>query len=293
MLGNRARGVICTIGSSKSSFPWQQCAGRIGRTSSRRCRFSTTKDPSTTSTTAGSSNSSTSTTTTGTPSGNSSSPTTKLPKDNNGNRQDSIRKPVQRKPKESSSIHTKSERKRDMTPEVGIPKTLPVIQPSIYYYSTPSQEIRRASSNNNNNNNKGGGTAAAATSSSSSSTATATRLVLPVMNASALLDPLKYCKSSSGLSYNRTGVSRSIAGTDAARRLLRGKKDFILAARSLKSQPVLLEGHGVPSALFQHCIDMADSLLLQYSPDVVECTFHNYNYVVGQSRLPNLLRIRG
>jgi hypothetical protein len=38
---------------------------------------------------------------------------------------------------------------------------------------------------------------------------------------------------------------------------------------------------------------MADALLLQYSPDVVECAFHNYNYVQGQNRLPTILRIRG
>jgi hypothetical protein len=155
------------------------------------------------------------------------------------------------------------------------PRAIPVMQPSIYYYcsAAPAKPagIREKKTNSSRISN---------------------RYVLQAMNASALLDPLKYCKTSSRLSSNRSGVSRSISGTDAARRLLRGKKDFILAARSLKNQPALLEGHGVPPKLFQHCIDMADALLLQYSPDAVECTFHNYNTVLGQSKLPRILRIR-
>lgn len=156
------------------------------------------------------------------------------------------------------------------------PRAIPVMQPSIYYYcSSPPA--------------KPAGIPEKKTNSSSRSS---NRFVLQAMNASAFLDPLKYCKTSSRLSSNRSGVSRSISGTDAARRLLRGKKDFILAARSLKNQPALLEGHGVPPKLFQHCIDMADALLLQYSPDAVECTFHNYNSVLGQSKLPRVLRIR-
>lgn len=190
---------------------------------------------------------------------------------------------VRRKKKEfSSTLNFKEERKLDPSKEEeknlhfphSTPQPIPVVQPSIYYYSAkPScplglQEKKAEASRSS------------------------TRFVLPAMNASAFLDPLKYCKQSSRLSSNRTGVSRSISGTDAARRLLRGKKDFILAARSLRSQPALLEGHGVPPKLFQHCIDMADALLLQYSPDVVECTFHNYNTIEGQSKLPSILRIR-
>lgn len=170
--------------------------------------------------------------------------------------------------------------KKDVTPppQRSTPtKELPVIQPSIYYYCT--QPAHPLGVTEKQHQNSGAGRLSS-------------RLVLPAMNASALLDPLKYCKTSSRLSQNRSGVSRSISGTDAARRLLRGKKEFILAVRSLKQQPSLLEGHGVPPQLFQHCIDMADALLLQYSPDVVECTFHNYNYVAGQKKLPNILRIR-
>lgn len=195
------------------------------------------------------------------------------------------RKVTQRKSKESpQDWKTSTEGKR---PKIKLdhvssqqhphstPRAIPVMQPSIYYYcSSPPA--------------KPAGIQEKKTNSSRSSN----RFVLQAMNASALLDPLKYCKTSSRLSSNRSGVSRSISGTDAARRLLRGKKDFILAARSLKSQPALLEGHGVPPKLFQHCIDMADALLLQYSPDAVECTFHNYNTVLGQSKLPRILRIR-
>lgn len=234
---NRTRVVVAS--AVTGSTHWQN-ARRIGMTSPMRC-FSTTKDPS----------------------------RPKAEKDQDLTRLDTTRKVVRRKQKDAS-FNTKLERKRDWKQDLGAPKAFPVLQPSIYYYSTPSHDSRRVSTSK-----------------------PTPRLVLPVMNASALLDPLKYCKKSSRLSFNRNGVNRSISGTDAARRLLRGKKDFILAARSLKSQPTLLEGHGVPPQLFQHCIDMADALLLQYSPAVVECTFHNYNNVQRQNKLPHVLRIRG
>jgi len=45
----------------------------------------------------------------------------------------------------------------------------------------------------------------------------------------------------------------------------------------LNDDPVVLDGHGVPPALFQHCIDMADALLRHYGPDIVECSFRNHN----------------
>jgi hypothetical protein len=120
--------------------------------------------------------------------------------------------------------------------------------------------------------------------------------IMQSMNASALLDPLNYCKGSPHVNNN---ASRSISGTDAARRLLRGKKDFLLAARKLNSEPVLLNGHGVPPALFQHCVDMADALLRHYGPDAVECSFHNYynennnnNNNNSSSKVPLHLRVR-
>ncbi|MGK3750544.1 MAG: hypothetical protein ACI8RD_002844 [Bacillariaceae sp.] len=119
--------------------------------------------------------------------------------------------------------------------------------------------------------------------------------IMHSVNASALLDPLNYCKGSPHVNSN--SASRSISGTDAARRLLRGKKDFLFAARKLNNEPVLLNGHGVPPALFQHCVDMADALLRHYGPDAVECSFHNYynennNNNNSSSKVPLHLRVR-
>ncbi len=118
------------------------------------------------------------------------------------------------------------------------------------------------------------------TSSSTGTVGTNNRLkILPSIDASALLNPKKYCKDTAKFSHAHN-VHRTIHGTEAARRLLRGKKDFIVAARKLMnagSTPMLLEGHGVPLPLFQHCVDLADALLLHYGSDVVECSFRNYH----------------
>jgi hypothetical protein len=74
---------------------------------------------------------------------------------------------------------------------------VPVVKPSEYYYYRPS----------NGTNGIG------------------TRVALPAVDASALLDPRKYCKSSANVLAGNAGVthgvSKSISGTDAARRLLR------------------------------------------------------------------------
>jgi hypothetical protein len=121
------------------------------------------------------------------------------------------------------------------------------------------------------------------------STTTNNRLkVLPSIDASALLNPKKFCKDTAKFSHTHN-VHRTIHGTEAARRLLRGKKDFIVAARQLTnagSTPMLLEGHGVPQPLFQHCVDLADALLLHYGPDVVECSFRNY-HISGSNNTSN------
>jgi len=108
--------------------------------------------------------------------------------------------------------------------------------------------------------------------------------VMQSMNASALLDPLKYCKESSRLHSG----SRSISGTEMARRLLSGKRDFLLAASKLNKTPVLMDGHGVPPALFQHCVDMAGALLRHYGPDIDECSFRNNR----NSKTPDHVRVR-
>lgn len=149
--------------------------------------------------------------------------------------------------------------------------TPPIVQPSSFFYD----DIRRARG----------------VRSDHDTASTSPRMALSSLDASALLDPLSYCKNSAKTAETH-GVSRSISGTDAARRLLRGKKEFISTARGLRA-PTLLVGHGVPDSLFQHCIDMADALMLQCGPDVVECTFHNYNHNGNDSMLPQVLRIRG
>jgi hypothetical protein len=151
-----------------------------------------------------------------------------------------------------------------------------------------------------------------------------TRVALPAVDASALLDPRKYCKYSANVLAGNAavthGVSKSISGTDAARRLLRGKKEFVNAVRSQlldghagsdkrgnssgvanqnrSSHAALLEGTNVPPQLFQHAIDMADALLVHYG-NAAECTFHNYyqqrTSTPGQESsrlLPQVIRVR-
>ncbi|KAL3918308.1 MAG: hypothetical protein SGILL_004300 [Bacillariaceae sp.] len=116
------------------------------------------------------------------------------------------------------------------------------------------------------------------TNSSQSSPQSSLPFVLKSINASALLNPRNYCANSAKSTHTHN-VSRSINGTDAARRLLRGKKDFFVAAKQMVNvgAPLLLEGHTVPPQLLQHCIDMADQLLRHYGKDVEECSFHNYH----------------
>ena len=158
----------------------------------------------------------------------------------------------------------------------------------------------------------------------SSSSGASSRVTLPAVNAAALLDPRRYCRASANMAAGGAsithGVSKSISGTDAARRLLRGKKEFVNAIRSQLMQqgddegsksnvhnlpqywackPAVLEGHGIPPQLFQHCIDMADALLAHYG-NAVECTFNNYSRRTTNSGsekercglLPGVLRIR-
>jgi hypothetical protein len=117
-----------------------------------------------------------------------------------------------------------------------------------------------------------------------SQTVTTTAPILNSIDASALLDPRKYCRSSSRSTHTHN-VSRSIDGTAAARRILRGKKDFFVAARKLinNPSPVLLTGHAVPDQLLQHCVDMGDELLKFYGPDACECSFYNYHNDIDQN----------
>jgi hypothetical protein len=74
---------------------------------------------------------------------------------------------------------------------------------------------------------------------------------IPVVRANALLD--------SG-TYVRTNNGESIAGTEAARRLLHGKKDLFVLLRYVK-RPVLLHGHGIPRQVLEHLLTNAIQLL--------------------------------
>jgi hypothetical protein len=104
--------------------------------------------------------------------------------------------------------------------------------------------------------------------------------ILKSIDASALLNPRQFCAASAKSTHTHN-VSRSINGTDAARRLLRGKKECLLAARKMinNSSPLMLTGHNVPTVLIQHFVNMGDQLLRHYGPDAVECSFHNYHQV--------------
>jgi len=167
----------------------------------------------------------------------------------------------------------------------------PILQPSGYRYDIRRNRLEETSS-----------------PAESNEVESSLRFHLPALDASALLDPHVYCKTSAKGSHTH-GVSRSISGTDAARRLLRGKKDFLMQARELVQHTkqthhmpvVLLEGHGVPRKLFQHCIDMGDALLKECNTegvsDIVECTFYNYNNQEKREEgvgglLPEILRLR-
>jgi hypothetical protein len=116
---------------------------------------------------------------------------------------------------------------------------------------------------------------------------------LPQIHATAWLDPSMYCRDG----------GTSIAGTEAARKLLRGKRDLmellgyavhnsssskylttIATERddsvppSLKREPqrsYVLQGHGVPHQMLQHHVDFAASLL--YRLDAAEVSFKQFN----------------
>jgi hypothetical protein len=98
----------------------------------------------------------------------------------------------------------------------------------------------------------------------------------PQIRATAWLDPAMYCR----------GGGKSIAGTDAARKLLRGKKDLMellgyavhnskFASSKQKQQSFVLQGHGVPPQMLQHHVDFAASLLTRLS--AAEVSFKQFN----------------
>lgn len=81
---------------------------------------------------------------------------------------------------------------------------------------------------------------------------------LPQLFATALLDPKTYCKQSAS-------STSTISGSDAARRLLRGKRNFwetmrheLVSKNNREVQKMyLLQGHGVPVQLWRHLLDAA------------------------------------
>jgi hypothetical protein len=87
----------------------------------------------------------------------------------------------------------------------------------------------------------------------------------PTLFASALLDCEIYCQKSASASSIRSG-------SEAARRLLRGKRDLLTLIRKqverAGASPYLLKGHSVPDPVLQDHVQLAD-LLLQH--DAVEC----------------------
>lgn len=81
----------------------------------------------------------------------------------------------------------------------------------------------------------------------------------PILNASAWLDPQKYCIQTS------SSASTSISGSDASTRLHQGRLSF--QKELCETNSFTLTGHGVPILLLQDHIDMADSLLQHFNDD--------------------------
>lgn len=103
-----------------------------------------------------------------------------------------------------------------------------------------------------------------------------TAVQFPQIRSTAWLDPAMYCRDG----------GKSIAGTDAARKLLRGKKDLMellgyavhsskLAVRKQPHQSFVLLGHGVPSQMLQHHVDFAAALLTRLG--AAEVSFKQFN----------------
>ena len=80
----------------------------------------------------------------------------------------------------------------------------------------------------------------------------------PILNASAWLDPQKYCIQTSS-------ASTSISGSDASTRLHQGRLSF--QKELCETNSFILTGHGVPILLLQDHIDMAYSLLQHLNDD--------------------------
>jgi hypothetical protein len=115
------------------------------------------------------------------------------------------------------------------------------------------------------------------------------RRKLPIVNASALLDTATYCKTSA----KPSGVVTK-SGTEAAKRLLRGKKDLVDMLRGQvvfqQNFSVCLAGHRVPQQLLQDHINFADSIL-QRCDEPAECSFSYMKHSGGSDPYPDCMRI--
>jgi hypothetical protein len=112
------------------------------------------------------------------------------------------------------------------------------------------------------------------------------------VNASALLASKNYCVHSAN-------ACTSKSGTEAARRLLQGKQDFLHVMRLVvhsgrrprrsKSDEFVLEGHGVPQELLQELLQLADDVLVHHD-NAAACSFGHYRGELMQ--VPQAVRVR-
>lgn len=96
---------------------------------------------------------------------------------------------------------------------------------------------------------------------------------LPFLDASPFLDPRSYCRRSAVQSGS---VSRN--GTDAARRLINGRQQFLWTLKrklgnATSLTPYQLAGHGVPRQLLQDHVEFGYALLSLYN-QAEECAFN-------------------
>jgi hypothetical protein len=111
----------------------------------------------------------------------------------------------------------------------------------------------------------------------------------PQIHAAAWLDPATYCR----------GGGQSIAGTVAARQLLRGKKDLMEvlghavysgAASKAHRKSIVLLGHGLPPQILQHHIDSAAALLERLQAS--EVSFKQFNVAQHHNSLASTEAVR-
>lgn len=106
------------------------------------------------------------------------------------------------------------------------------------------------------------------------------RTSIATLNASPLLDPLKYCSSGSSDEPNDHSNNKNDS-RDKARVLLRGKQSFLEVMKgevknTRRPRAYALTGHGVPKQLLQDHIDMADRLLSHHE-HAMQCSFNNFH----------------